>query len=804
MKIRDGRLEFAGFSLEYPAVELSIGGKILEWSPCGRGLFRSGGITMRVRYTPIEKGFRKELEITSDCEMPTPDYLIVDRQRIDDPGLRMKGYVASAEECSMELSDEEGGGVMPGCGYPLIGDRIFAALEHQAGFNIIRERQKGSVLYELRQHPVWEKGRLCTMSAVFAAAPDPEKAFRAYLEKIRLPGGERALFSFCSFWSEPYTGNYEYTIGGDNYRSFVKAFSTLDLHPDVYTLDAGWQDRRSVFQAKAAVGGDKGLVKLRKFLEKNGASLSLWVSHNGPMGMDPEYLASIGIATGRGFSSTYRGDGFGVLLDEKLEKALTERFAALCGKKIGAVHLKMDWDNDCASAPQFKEKYPTRNHVREASVNVQNRIALAIRRVNPDVRLRHGWWPSPWQLCYAEHLFLADSGDCEYTSIPSLTQRDASFTARDIQYYHHYRRDGGMVPLNAIDNHDFPQAPRNPFAGSDGVWSNAAVWAVMRGTGYQPWTLQPEALTDTQCGILRRVMSFARANEKLLFGSEGAMIGGNPRHGEIYGFSHRYGETEIWAFRNPLPIPQVFSGLPECREGEALYQIYPDCRNVNGKLLFAPHEVKIIQKSRRRFKFPARPFQIRDGRMVFPASAVVSKEISPMVAEVYQIPEFTIPEAMDQQIPGGKRYWFKLRAPYRMNECALIFRLKGENIDGITPKLYVSRSERATGNCFPVPYSEIFCGNPGRGESRNPGEMPAWGRIFQAAVPCGGNGCFRLELRGPSCEVEVWAYGSESFSRADAPAPRMKGLLEVPGYAPGFVCCTKMEVTGSEPPVENE
>ena len=144
MKIRDGRLEFAGFSLEYPAVELSIGGKILEWSPCGRGLFRSGGISMRVRYTPIEKGFRKALEITSDCEMPTPDYLIVDRQRIDDPGLRMKGYVASAEECSMELSDEEGGGVMPGCGYPLIGDRIFTALEHQAGFNIIRERQKGT------------------------------------------------------------------------------------------------------------------------------------------------------------------------------------------------------------------------------------------------------------------------------------------------------------------------------------------------------------------------------------------------------------------------------------------------------------------------------------------------------------------------------------------------------------------------------------------------------------------------------------------------------------------------------------
>ena len=802
MMIKDGQLKFAGYTLDYPAVELSIGGRILPWEPCGKGVFRSGGITMRVRYTRIEKGFRKELEITSDSPMPTPDYLIVDRQRIVDPGLRMRGYVASAEQCSMELSDEEGGGVMPGCGYPLIGNNIFTALEHQAGFNIIRERSKENVLYELRQHPVWENGRLCTMSAVFVVSEDPEQAFRSYLEKIRLPGADRSLFSFCSFWSEPYTGNYEYVIGGDNYRSFVEAFSRLDLHPDVYTLDAGWQDRRSIFQAKEAVGGDKGLVRLRKFLEKNGAALSLWVSHNGPMGIDPEYLASIGIATGRGISSTYRGDGFGVLLDKKLEQVLTERFSALCGKEIGAVHLKMDWDNDCASAPRFKEKYPTRNHVREASVNVQNRIAHAIRRVNPDVRLRHGWWPSPWQLCYAEHLFLADSGDCEYTSLPSLNQRDASFTARDIQYYHHFRRDGNMVPLNAIDNHDFPQAPRNPFAGNDGVWSNAAIWAVMRGTGYQPWKLQPEALTDTQCDILRRVMSFARRNEKLLFGSTGAMIGGNPRRGEIYGFYHRHGATEIWAYRNPLPIPQEFSDLPGCSGHEELYQIYPDCRCVKEKLLFAPHEVKIIQKSRHSTKFPVYPFQRRDGRIFFPASAVVSKEISPMVAEVYQVPEFKIIEAMDQQIPGGKRYWFKLRAPYRMNECALLFRLKGNSCGNVTPKLYISRAERSTGNCFPVPYSEIFPGNPGRGEFRNPEERPFFGRIFQAPLPCGGNICCRLELHGPACELELWAYGSESASRADAPAPRMKGILEIPGSALGFICCVPMEVTGSEPPAE--
>ena len=543
------------------------------------------------------------------------------------------------------------------------------------------------------------------------------------------------------------------------------------------------------------------MIELKKLFKANHADLSLWVSHNGPMGMNPDYLQSIGIAVGSGMSSTYRGKGFGVLLDKKLEKMLTERFCELVSGDIGAVHLKMDWDNDCATNDEFKTKYPTRNHVREASVNVQNRIASAIRKANKNVKLRHGWWPSPWQLCYAEHLFLADSGDCEYCSIPSLNQRDCTFTARDIQYYHHFRRDGSMVPLNCIDNHDFPQAPRNPFMGDDGVWSNCALWAVMRGTSYQPWTLQPEALTDGQCKILRDTMTFARNFEHIIFNGKCTMTGGNPRHGEIYGFVHPLDNGELVALRNPLPIPQTCAA-PERGANETLLQIYPDCRTTGTELVFAPHEVKILQKTTEKIDFGPLPFQYIDGEYFYPASATVSEKIAPMVAEVYQIPEFKITDGMDQLIPGGKRYWFKLRAPYRMNNCALTFRITGKSAEKCTAKLYLSRDARATGNCYAVPLTEIFSGNEGRGEYQNPEIKIAWGRFFHAQIPCGGNDFFRLELDNRECDIELWASGHESRSRASADCgPEMKNIIPVPQYPLGFPCCSRMEIIGSEEPI---
>ena len=173
--------------------------------------------------------------------------------------------------------------------------------------------------------------------------------------------------------------------------------------------------------------------------------------------------------------------------------------------------------------------------------------------------------------------------------------------------------------------------------------------------------------------------------------------------------------------------------------------------------------------------------------------------------EKYQVPEFEITDGMDQLIPGGKRYWFKVRAPYRMKNCALQVHLTGKMAKDTVLKLYIARDARATGNCYRVPYTEIFSGNPGRGENQNPENgsvVSEWGRLFNVPIPCGGNVFCRLEVDSREVGVEVWASGYETPSlNAARRGLKLTGVMQIPPHPYGFPRCAKLEVCGSEPEI---
>ena len=79
----------------------------------------------------------------------------------------------------------------------------------------------------------------------------------------------KPFFAFCSFWSDPYLGNYEYAVTGEAMKSFIGAWHKLGFLPDAFTFDAGWQNRKSFFEPKPG-------LEFEKY-----PNLSLWVSHNG-------------------------------------------------------------------------------------------------------------------------------------------------------------------------------------------------------------------------------------------------------------------------------------------------------------------------------------------------------------------------------------------------------------------------------------------------------------------------------------------------------------------------------------------
>ena len=793
-------------SLAWPAVKVVIQGKEYLPEPAGdpAGLtqaFTAGDLRFQVTLECHDDFVRKVAVITYvNREPPTPDAVEMEHQIFDDDALRVCGYKQTWTAKGRPNAEEEGGGIMPGCGYPIIGNRFFAGIEHQAAFSKLVDEREISLI----QHPVWQDGRLATAPVVIGWADNAKRAFDKYVDLIRIPPLASPLFCFCSFWSDPYKGNYEYDVSTENYISFISAFSKLGLRPDLFTLDAGWQNRQTVFTAKDTFGGDEGLKQLIAKANALGSGISLWIANNGPMGIAPEYLKTLGIAIGGGESAAYCGPNYAVMMQPKLEKILGDRFAQLVGPEYKAKHFKIDWDNECATAPEFNEKYPTRDHVREATINVLNRIQMRIRQSNPAVVTRYGCgqWPSPWWLHYGNHLFLCDSGDSEYSSLPAKDQRNSAMTHRDLMYHCSLVRDKSQIPLDCFDNHEFPHALRNPFTESPAVWSDLVLHSIMRGATYLTWMLQPEGLEDWQADTMRKAMQFARDYKEHIFVRHGRMVLGNPGNGEIYGFVQSGQDSSWCTFRNPLPLPQEieldYADIAQYERAEAV-QFYPAYQRMPRKVTFLPHEVKLVIIYNG--KAPVLPFDLpyqltegADGAVEcrFQGSKNVSETIHPMVCETYQIHALEIGDVLQEE----NRLFFKLRSPYRMRNLEICICLKGDADRKATLKLYSSRYVKALGTCYAMPMTEIMPNKPGCGERKNPDASPKEPRrFFSAPSPEGGEAFFNLELEGASFDqIELWACGYEAPSRESCPAAPLPDFAKClpPQHPLGFPLACKL------------
>ena len=817
LKIQKNHLIAGSKKFAFPAVRLSINSKVYEITGEGKAVaplareYAVEGMTVSVAVEmAAENLIRKYVKISSAETLATPDWVEVDRQKVADPDLVRVGYKATTLVTGRPQAEEAGGSLMPGCGYPVIGKKFYAGIEHPAAFAEVENVADGIAEYVLTQHPVWDENNTIELApAILGWADNAEKAFRDYVDSVRIAPRTEPMVSLCSFWSDPYLGNYEYLIAPENYKSFVDAFYKLGLRPTVYTLDAGWQDRQSIFAPKPSFGGQAGLDKLDKHIRKRGSRMGLWLSHNGPMGIAPEYLAKQGYDVGSGESSTYCGEGYGVLLNKDYEKVLGDRFVELA--RAGAMHFKLDWDNDCAVNEKYKEKYITRDHVREGSINAMIRIAKRIREANGDLMMRYGWWPSPWWLKHNHHIFLSDSGDSEFATLPSRTQRDSAATCRDTVYYCNFNRDNSAFPLDAIDNHEFPHALRNPFHEEAGTVANIAMLAIMRGCSYLPLKLQPEALEPWFAEILRNTLNFAKAYGKKLYGGRSKMFGGNPNAGEIYGF--RYDQPDgsaICMLRNPSAMPQEFLWNDEKRSGVWIYPYF--ARYTAGeKIIFAPHEVKVIVLSTRKLALPyEQPFQIscKEGETPefrFPTQLAINSKVQPMVGDIYRIGSTEVEWKVMKEIEDGFEVIFRLRLPYRMRNTTINVALAAEDPDKVELRARVSRYAADAGSCFEQPVTRYSQGMPGHGIRKNPETVvPLTAGLFSIPASEGGEAYYSLFFKGIKSYDQVklsisgcYAPSRESIKRSWQPAWLEKDTV-VPQYPDGFPMAEFIELPDPE------
>ena len=814
------RLAGTTWAMAWPAFAMRIGGRMVRGEEFARRELRAGpgevtavlehegnGLRAEVRYwvEGEEPWFRKQVGLEGPEGTPTPERLWVDEQQAEGP-MRRVGYGVRGGREREEIKGADSYAQAPACGYPVwVGD-WFVGLEHPTGFAVTSG--EGARWLELYQHPTWDENwRIESFPAVYGVAGRHEAvagAFMAYLEKVRNPRLERPLTVVTLGWSTRYVGDGEYVDSFEGREAFVRAMLDIGLRPRAVGIDAGWFERRSMYHAKGDDEGDGRLIAFRERLQAEGMELAVWVSHNGPVGFEMEWIREQGWETGQGPGAAYSDVDYVVMMQPSFEEALARRWERLVGE-VGAVHLKMDWDNECATNERFAEQYPTVDHVREASVKAMNRVDARLRALRPALKTRHGWWPSPWWLKHADHVWLADSGDCEYDAWPARSARDRDATERDQMYYHITRTAETPLPLDAFDNHGFAQALCNCFHDERDTWLNTCVLSALRGTTYIHYPVTPEGLRDWQARKLQQVLEWWDGHAHEL-GQPGArMVLGRPSYGEVYGYLHPH-DTGAWLMlRNPSVEPQrVDLGLSEWLGYEAgmVRQVYPHWRQTEGEVWLLGHEVKVLEVRREAEAghaagLPAE-FMVAGGpsgwRYSFPTSQQPERAEAVRVHPDMRLDELWVEQVSDETTESVRRLQWFIGVPHRMEKAEVLVTLRGAGavLDGIG---VVAGTSRYRGDVMRdhVPLTRIRRGQRGYGTGRVlPPLGPRERDDYVFAVPDGGYTGVTVELHGAGVEessIEAWLSGYEAPARwqlAEEEMGRVTAGPVLPGHPYGF------------------
>jgi hypothetical protein len=485
-------------------------------------------------------------------------------------------------------SEEEGGGVLPGCGFPVFGHGFFAGLEHPCGVGCCQDGR-----LSLHHHPRWGGDHLESFPAAIglvAAGSTAAEAFAAYLGTVRRPLPERAVVEICTFWTDLFDPSLaterRFATSLAGYRRLAEEWFERVLQGErglvsSFLLDAGWQERDSLFQPSAANGGpgDQGLAELAGFLAERGFDLGLWWSWNGPMGVGDRWMETAGYRVSRRGSGAAYGvnagaTGYACLTDPVWEEAIGRRLGQLLDR-TGARFIKDDWVNDGIEDPTLHPGIlPSRAHMLEANAEVLMRLFRRAATGRPGVRFRGAWWMSPWWTLVVDATYLAHSGDCESSDVPSLTQRDAVITARDSLFFRNFVAWRTPFPWNAVNSIEFAAATRCPIADTEASWLDNLIMWCSRGSWYQQLYVSPYHLQGTRAWTLREVLRWYRRHEDILWRASQRMVGGDPARGEVYGYLHQQDRARLLTLRNPLPHPQpVPAGLDDTAGWQRLYPL---------------------------------------------------------------------------------------------------------------------------------------------------------------------------------------------------------------------------------------
>jgi hypothetical protein len=430
-------------------------------------------------------------------------------------------------------------GYPSGCGQAVYAGDLFFAIAHPGAENFVRE--DGISCSIPAYQSITREQFVTTQKLVIGAgeAGDAWRAFIGYIDQTR-PVPARMLFLVNDWYWKDKSKPLQAL------ESLVKVKQQSGVLVDTFTLDDGWDfdwDEETKIWGRLNrqrfPGGWDALEAVGRVADIN---ISLWF---GPIGGYTYRPRRIEFAREVGFE--IQGDKL-CLCGPHYKEHVIESFSHWAARGMDYIKVDGFWPN----CPVAEHGHPVGPAGAIAQMDGLIEVFAAWRKARHDLLIGYtsGSHPSPFWLQHADFVWRGGRDD---SHAGKGTPFDRHNTYLDSVLNSHRKTD---MPISAFVTFDIVQDRISQ--GDDEAFERGFWWLAARTSLHHDWYIQASDLTLDQWKTLARAARWAKQHERTFRFSR--MIGGDPAHGEMYGFSAFYGGHGVLAVRNPNDEPGVLEG----------------------------------------------------------------------------------------------------------------------------------------------------------------------------------------------------------------------------------------------------
>lgn len=517
----------------------------------------------------------------------------------------------------------------PGLGQPLYTreSATFWGTEFPASYNYVEDKT-GYCGYLLGKQ-VLPGEEYTTYKSVFGVGDDArfiQDSFFEYIDQIRIrPLRLQVQYnSWFDFWN---------SVTQDKFEGSVKKVSQelnekRGVAPlSAYVIDDGWQNAHIDWSDKVWKVNEKFDADFKSSFEtvtKAQSHLGLWLSPGCNFGARP----AVPLMREKGMEAL---DEYMSLAGPQYMQLLEDRMLELT--KQGVTYFKLDglfghlnrreFDFNggaygVPTMPQLDTKgfKPADERLNDAKYDELKTYYLVAgterlmeifgkqHEVNPNVYIviSNGAYLSPWWLQYIDAVWMINAGDAAGGS-----NRTQELVYRDGVYYDTWVTEQTQFPINSVFNHE----PKKTETGESAEQFSEYLWMnLSRGTGFVELYIKTEKLSDSDWDVLASGLKWV--HKVFPYFKHAKMHGGNPKEGEVYGYTGWNENGGYISFHNPSETDtQTYSfkldralGATACSGKVSISSPLNNAEELVGKsvivgdqldITLAPGEVKVLE-----------------------------------------------------------------------------------------------------------------------------------------------------------------------------------------------------------------